>query len=175
MIFWKYKWFTMDKLPHPKHTSVLLDICHHHTDSHLFSKAFSKLILNLTMEPFKVWNHLKNSAIPLKITILNIDKINNYHIQLFISFICLIFHFNFKDAIKYTAILSKFLYFLWKPFFPGQTPVPPRSGTWILDLSHDPILAIWLAEIRKFHQNHERIVYWCINASLGLREASFYI
>ena len=43
----------MDKLPHPEHTSVLLDICHHHTDLHLFSKAFSKLSLNLTMEPFK--------------------------------------------------------------------------------------------------------------------------
>ena len=53
MIFWKYKWFTMDKLPHPKHTSVLLDICHPHTDSHLLSKAFSKLSLNSTMEPFK--------------------------------------------------------------------------------------------------------------------------
>ena len=43
----------MDKLPHPKHTSVLIDICHHHTDSHLVSKAFPKLSLNLTMEPFK--------------------------------------------------------------------------------------------------------------------------
>ena len=42
-------------------------------------------------------------------------------------------------------------------FFPGQTPVPPRSGTWILDLSHDPIWAIWLAEVRKFHQHHDRI------------------
>ena len=42
----------MDKLPHPKHTSVLLDIYHHLTDSHLFSKAFLKLSLNLTMEPF---------------------------------------------------------------------------------------------------------------------------
>ena len=43
----------MDKLPHLKHISVLLDICHHRTDSHLFSKAFSKLSLNITMEPFK--------------------------------------------------------------------------------------------------------------------------
>ena len=59
MIFWKYKWFTMDKLPHPKHTSVLLDICHHHTDSHLFSKAFSKLSLNLTIEPLKWSINLK--------------------------------------------------------------------------------------------------------------------
>ena len=43
----------MVKLPHSKHTSVLLDICHHHIDSHLFSKAFYKLSLYLTMEPFK--------------------------------------------------------------------------------------------------------------------------
>ena len=43
----------MDQLPHPQHTSVLLDICHHHIDSRLFSKAFSKLSLNLTMESFK--------------------------------------------------------------------------------------------------------------------------
>ena len=42
-------------------------------------------------------------------------------------------------------------------FFPGQTPVPPRSGTWILDLSHDQIWAIWLAEVRKSHQHHDRI------------------
>ena len=53
MIFWKYKLFTMVKLPHSKHTSVLLDICHHHIDSRLFSEAFSKLSLNLTMEHFK--------------------------------------------------------------------------------------------------------------------------
>ena len=74
-------------------------------------------------------------------------------------FICYIFHLDFKDAIKYTATLSKFLHFLWKLFFPGQTPVPPRSGTWILDLSQDPIWATWLAEVSKFHQNHDRIYY----------------
>ena len=48
-------------------------------------------------------------------------------------------------------------------FFPGQTPVPPRSGTCIPDLSHDPIWAIWLAEVRKFHQHHDRmwhIAWW---------------
>ena len=49
----------MDKLRHPKHTSVLLDICHHHTDSHLFSKALSKLSLHLTMERLKKWIILK--------------------------------------------------------------------------------------------------------------------
>ena len=34
-------------------------------------------------------------------------------------------------------------------FFPGQTCIP--------DLSHDSIWAIWLAEVRKFHQHHDRI------------------
>ena len=46
-------------------------------------------------------------------------------------------------------------------FFPGQTPVPPRSGTCIPDLSHDPIRAIWLAEVRKFHQHHYRM--YCLH------------
>ena len=76
-----------------------------------------------------------------------------------------LFYFDFKDVINYIAMLSKFLHFLWKPFFPGQTPVPPRSGTWILDLSHDPIWAIWLAEVRKFHQHHDRITY--IHSHIG--------
>ena len=53
-------------------------------------------------------------------------------------------------------------------FFPGQTPVPPRSGTWILDLSHDPIWAIWLAEVRKFHQHHDRINHWGLIRKLGI-------
>ena len=65
---------------------------------------------------------------PLKISIQNIVKKNNYHIQLFIFFICLFFHFDFKDAIKYTAMLSKFLYFLWKPFFPGSDTRPTQVG-----------------------------------------------
>ena len=43
-------------------------------------------------------------------------------------FICLFFHFDFKDAIKYTAILSEFLYFLWKPFFPGSDTRPTQVG-----------------------------------------------
>ena len=66
------------------------------------------------------------------------------------------------------AILSKFLHFLWKLFFPGQTPVPPRSGTWILDLSHDPIWAIWLAEVNKFHQHHDRIDFSTLYTNLPL-------
>ena len=59
-----------------------------------------------------------------------------------------------------------FYTFYESQFFPGQTPVPPRSGTWILDLSHDPNWAIWLAEVRKFHQHHDRICYneiWIYN------------
>ena len=50
-----------------------------------------------------------------------------------------------------------FYTFYERHFFPGQTPVSPRSRTWILDLSHDPIWAIWLAEVGKFHQHHDRI------------------
>ena len=41
----------MDELPHPKQISVLLDIRQHRIDSHLFSEAFSKFSLYLTMEP----------------------------------------------------------------------------------------------------------------------------
>ena len=68
------------------------------------------------------------------------------HFFLFVYFFTLIL----KDVIHYIAILSKFLHFLWKPFFPGQ-------GTWILDMSHDPNWVIWLAEVRKVHQHHDRI------------------
>ena len=52
-----------------------------------------------------------------------------------------------------------------KAIYPGQTPIPLRSGTWILDLSHDPIWAIWLAEVRKFDQHHDRMfcyTWFCI-------------
>ena len=57
--------------------------------------------------------------------------------------------------------MYSFYTFFENHFFPGQTPVPPRSGTWILDLSCDPIWAIWLAEVRKFHQHHDRIFTNC--------------
>ena len=43
-------------------------------------------------------------------------------------------------------------------FFQAQIPVPPRLGTWILHHWHDPIWAIWLAEVSKFHQHHDRII-----------------
>ena len=45
----------------------------------------------------------------------------------------------------------------------GQTPVPPRSRTWILELSHDPIWAIWLAVVSKLHQ----FLYWQVMSSFG--------
>ena len=147
----------MVQLSLSKHTSVIHDICHHHIDSRLFSKVFSTLSSNLTIEPFK-WSiilqiQLFHWRLPSRTYIKN-----NNHMQLSIYFICIFFHFDFIDVIKYTAILSKFLHFLWKLFFPGQTPVPSRSGTWILDLSHYFIWAIWLAEVRKFNQHHDRII-----------------
>ena len=56
-------------------------------------------------------------------------------------------------------VLFNFFYTFYESyFFPGQTPVPPRSWLWILDLSHDPFWAIWLAEVTKSHQHHDRIV-----------------
>ena len=55
-------------------------------------------------------------------------------------------------------VLCNFFYTFYESyFFPGQTPVPPRSWLWILDLSHDPFWAIWLAEVTKSHQHHDRI------------------
>ena len=132
MIFWKYKCFTMDTLPHLKHTSVLLDICLILSSSYWFFAfafwSFFKVELKLNNGTFQIINHLKNSAIPLKIVFENIDKKNKYHIQLFIVFICLFFHFDFKDAIKYTAILSKFLHFLWKTSFPRSDTHPTQVG-----------------------------------------------
>ena len=160
MIFWKYKLFTMIKLPHSKHTSVLLDICHHHIDSRLFSKAFSKLRMEWN-GTFQIINHLTNSAIQLKITFLNIDKkktitISSYSYFLFVHFFTFIL--NVQSNIQ--QYYPSFYTFYESHFFPGQTPVPPRSGTCILDLSHDPIWAIWLAEVTKFHQHHDRITHW---------------
>ena len=55
-------------------------------------------------------------------------------------------------------VLFNFFYTFYESyFFPGQTPVPPRSWLWILDLLHDPFWAIWLAEVTKSHQHHDRI------------------
>ena len=49
MLFWKYKLFTMVKLPHSEHKSVLLDTCQHYIDLRLFSEEFLRLGLNLTI------------------------------------------------------------------------------------------------------------------------------
>ena len=49
-MFWKHKLSTWIKLPKSKHTSVLLDICLHFIDLHLFSRAFDKFSLNLKMK-----------------------------------------------------------------------------------------------------------------------------
>ena len=38
---------------------------------------------------------------------------------MYVFYLFIFFHFDFKDAIKYTAILSKFLHFLWKPCLTG--------------------------------------------------------
>ena len=86
------------------------------------------------------------------------------------SYSYFLFVYSFTMNLKMQS--KSFLHFLWKPFFPGQTPVPSRSGTWILDLSHDPIWAIWLAEVRKFHQHHDGIFHisflnGCLGESLG--------
>ena len=40
-----------------------------------------------------------------------------------------------------------------KDIFPGSDTRPTQVG----DLSRDQIWAIWLAEVRKFHQHHDRI------------------
>ena len=79
----------------------------------------------------------------------------HHHLQLFMFFIWLLFHLDFWRCNQITAI-SNFLYM--KAIFPGKTPVPPRLGTWIFDLSRDSIWAIWLAEGNKFNQNHDRIM-----------------
>ena len=47
-----------------------------------------------------------------------------------------------------------------KIIFPRSDTCPIQAGTWILDLSHDPIWAIWLVEVSKFHQHHDRIVHY---------------
>ena len=52
-VFWKYKLFTMVKLPLSKHTSVLVDIVIIILIHVCFLNFFLKLSLNLIMEPYK--------------------------------------------------------------------------------------------------------------------------
>ena len=107
--------FTMVKVPHSKHTSVLLDSCHHYIDLCLFSKTFPKFRLKLTME-------LSNNQSSYKFNYSIEDYLlenglkTNYHIQLFIFFICLFFHFDNVAVYLITSLNSKFLHFLWKLF-----------------------------------------------------------
>ena len=127
MIFWKYKWFTMDKLPHAKLISVLLDICHHHTDSHLFSKAFSKLSLNLTMEPFKLSVILKIQLfqwrLPSRTWIEKTITISSY-----LYFYSLIFSLWFSRCNQiYSNIIQVFILFM-KAIFPGSDTRPTQVG-----------------------------------------------
>ena len=62
------------------------------------------------------------------------------------SYLSFVYFFTLKCNKQYSNIIQFFTLFT-KSIFPGQTPVPPRPGIWILDLSHDSIGAIWLAEV----------------------------
>ena len=64
-----------------------------------------------------------------------------------------------STAWLYVHVLAVFFSLFIQANFPGQTPVPSRSGTWIFELLHDPIWAIWLAEVSKFHQRRDGIDY----------------
>ena len=87
-------------------------------------------------------------------------KYNDYYVQIFLFYL-LIFSHCFLKSNQISSGIIKFFYIFYESyFFPGQTPVPPRSWLWILDLSHDPFWAIWLAEVTKSHQHHDRIVTW---------------
>ena len=126
-----------------------------HIHLHLLSIAFWKLWFNPTMESFKsscIWKHpLFCWWFSSKTEVKN----NDYYVQIFLFYLLIFSHWFLKS----NQISSFFLHILWKLFFPGQTPVPPRSWLWILDLSHDPFWAIWLAEVTKSHRHHDRMVH----------------
>ena len=63
----------------------------------------------------------------------------------------------------------------YESHFSQVRPVPHRSGTWILDLSHDPIWAIRLAEVRKFHQHHDRMYLQNSSLSLGYGQMKSFL
>ena len=160
MIFWKCELFTRIELPHSNTpvfylTFVIIILIHVG-----FLRYFKKLSLNSTMEPFKQsisWqHHLFHWRSPSRTTIKS-----NHYVQVFISLFvyCLLWVWKCNQTYSY---IIQFCTLFMKPIFPGrQTPVPPRSGTWIVDLSHDPIWAIWLAEASKFHQHHDRMNDLC--------------
>ena len=70
--------------------------------------------------------------IPLKITFENMDK----NISMYSYFICWSFHFDFKNVIKYTTLLSIFTLFM-ETIFPGSNTRPTQDGD-VDDRSHDP-------------------------------------
>ena len=128
---------------------------------HLLSIAFWKLWFNLTMESFKsscIWKHpLFCWWFSSKTEVKN----NDYYVQIFLFYLLIFSHWFLKSNQISSGIIFFFFYTFYESyFFPGQTPVPPRSWLWILDLSHDPFWAIWLAEVTKSHQHHDRITHW---------------
>ena len=127
---------------------------------HLLSIAFWKLWFNLTMESFKsscIWKHpLFCWWFSSKTEVKN----NDYYVQIFLFYLLIFSHWFLKSNQISSGIIILFNFFYTSYesyFFPGQTPVPPRSWLRILDLSHDPFWAIWLAEVTKSHQHHDRI------------------
>ena len=100
----------------------------------------------------------------MNITFQNMNKktitIPSYAYFSFVYFLTLILKMQSNLQQYYPSF-----YTFMKAIFPGSDTVPPKSGTWILDLSHDPIWAIWFAVVRQFHQHHDRIAlhtYWSV-------------
>ena len=142
MIFQK-RIFTRVRLPHCKH--ILLFTCHQTINSRLFWK----LGINSTMESFKYSNIRQHNVFNWILPSRTQTKIN-CHVQVFTFFVCL--------------CLGFFPHFM-KVIFRGSDTRPIQVGTWILDLSHDPIWAIWLAEVNKFHQLCDRINHLTLSGS----------
>ena len=59
-----------------------------------------------------------------------------------------------------------FFTLLWK-LFPGSDIRPTQVEDIVFDLSHDPIWAIQLAGVSKFHQQHDRINLYKQSATYG--------
>ena len=127
MIFWKYKWFTMDKLLILNTTVfylisvfiILIRICF---------LNFFKVEFKLNNGTFQKINHLKNSAIPLKIAFENIDKKQLPYPVIHIIYL-FIFHFDFKDAIKYIQQYYPSFYTFYESHFSRvRHPSHPGRG-----------------------------------------------
>ena len=68
------------------------------------------------------------------------------------------FYFDLK-MIKYPVVLSIFYTFYESHFFPGKTPVPPRSRTGILNFSHEPMWVTCLTGVSKFNHRDRIVVF----------------